>query len=735
MKAQDIDIRSLLTFQPERGQLLLGHERMLLLSQRALGHLAEILGSHQGRDYTQALFAQFGYRCGQSDYAALNSLAEWDSDIDRLSSGPVMHMWEGLVHVEPTLVDVDREQGRFRMTGIWRQSFEAENWQRNFGMSSVPVCASLTGYVSGWGSAFFGRPLLAIETQCIAKGDPYCAFEVRPESEWGSEADPWRRALGATVGDISRLLDSTATSSMKALTDLRQAVDEHALVTISDSRGRITYANSRFCQVTGYTPTELLGRDHRVLNSGHHSKAFIRTLWETVLAGRVWRGEMCNRTKDGTRFWVETAIVPVLDVNGHPEQFIALRTDISARKAAEAALQVAKDAADSAAMAKGEFLATMSHEIRTPMNGVLGLASLLMETPLSQEQRLMVETLQRSATGLLGILNDVLDYSKSESGRMEIAIAPLQLGDPLREAIDIVTPRVQEKGLTLALQAPADSPCWVAGDAGRIRQVLVNLLGNAVKFTEAGQVTVTVEMLDGAVRTAVRDTGIGIDPGARARLFTRFEQGDASTTRRFGGTGLGLAISKQLIELMGGQIGVDSEPGAGSTFWFTLPTATPSATAAATDPATATNPATDTDTVRVLIAEDNATNQFVLTRFLAKLHCTFDIAADGAEAVERWLHGAYDLVLMDCHMPNVDGFTAARQIRTHERARAGDGGEASHVRIVACSASVLESERRACTDAGMDGFLAKPVDRILLAACVAEVRAARRAATAVPAVA
>ena len=609
------------------------------------------------------------------------------------------------------------------MTGIWRQSFEAENWQRNFGMSSVPVCASLTGYASGWGSAFFGRPLLAIETQCIAKGDPHCAFEVRPESEWGSEADPWRRSLGATVGDISRLLDSTATSSMKALTDLRHAVDEHALVTISDGQGRITFANPLFCQVTGYTPTELLGRDHRVLSSGHHSKAFIRTLWETVLAGRTWHGEMCNRSKDGTLFWVETTIVPVLDVNGRPEQFIALRKNISARKAAEAALQVAKDAADTAAMAKGEFLATMSHEIRTPMNGVLGLASLLMETPLSQEQRHMVETLQRSATGLLGILNDVLDYSKSESGRMEIAIAPIRLGDPLREAIDIVTPRVQEKGLTLALQAPADAPCWVAGDAGRIRQVLVNLLGNAVKFTEAGQVTVTVEVLDGAVRTAVRDTGIGIDPGARARLFTRFEQGDASTTRRFGGTGLGLAISKQLVELMGGQIGVDSEPGAGSTFWFTLPTATATATDA------------NADTVHVLVAEDNATNQFVLTRFLAKLHCTFDVAADGAEAVERWLHGAYDLVLMDCHMPDVDGFTATRQIRAHEHARATDGGEASHVRIVACSASVLESERRACADAGMDGFLAKPVDRALLAECVAEVRAARRASTTVPAVA
>ncbi|MCX5747185.1 MAG: ATP-binding protein [Proteobacteria bacterium] len=225
MRASEINLANMLVFQPDAGKLLLGTQRMLLFSQQSLGTMAALLHAHLGGDYADALFAQFGYRCGGDDFAAIAANGDWDSEVDRLSSGPVTHMWEGIVHVEPTKLDYDRARGHFHMTGIWRNSYEAENYVARFGRAERPVCASLTGYATGWGSAFFERPVLAIETLCQGRGDPHCAFEIRPFEAWGPEAAPWRRALEATDGSIARVLEERIAARTRDLQDVNERLE------------------------------------------------------------------------------------------------------------------------------------------------------------------------------------------------------------------------------------------------------------------------------------------------------------------------------------------------------------------------------------------------------------------------------------------------------------------------------------------------------------------------------
>lgn len=728
MKAQDINLQAFLRFEPEHGRLLLGGRRMLIVSQRSFGLLEEVLGAHLGHEFTRALFAQFGYRCGADDYRAIAETEAWDSDADRLASGPVTHMWEGLVHVEPTRLEFDLGAGTLHMAGIWRNSYEADNYLAAHGQSEVPVCASLTGYASGWASAFLGRPCLAIETQCEGRGDAHCAFEIRPEPAWGHEANPWRAALSATGTSVARMLEQRVAERTRDLGDLTRALDHHAIVAITDPRGRIIFVNDNFCEVSGYAREELLGHDHRIVNSGTHDKAFFTDLWQTIQAGRVWHGEICNRAKDGRLYWVESTIYPVLGSDGRPLQYVSLRTDVSRRHRAESAARTERDRAarlaleaQRASLAKSEFLATMSHEIRTPMNGVLGFTELLLDTPLTDDQRLFVDTIRRSGESLLGIIDDILDFSKVEAGRMALEQRPFMLREVISDVVGLLTPRADRKGLELQAAVPSGDELALVGDAGRVRQVLLNLAGNAVKFTTEGRVTVSAVRLAGHVRVTVTDTGIGIPSEQLDRLFVKFNQADSSTTRRFGGTGLGLAISKQLVELMGGAIGVESPPGQGATFWFSLPdsSAIPAPAAVTTldirtMPGSGAAPARP---LRVLVAEDNPVNQLLARRMLESLGHTVDVAADGSQAVQCATTLEYDVILMDCHMPVMDGFGASRTIRRVE-ASSATLGAARHVPILALTASVLETEREQCIEAGMDEVLAKPFTKEALAAAV-----------------
>ena len=389
---------------------------------------------------------------------------------------------------------------------------------------------------------------------------------------------------------------------------------------------------------------------------------------------------------------------------------VGFRVDITDLKQRELDLKAAKELAERANEAKSMFLATMSHEIRTPLNGVTGMLGQLGQTALDDEQRVFVRTATESAETLLRILNDILDYSKMEAGRLEIETTVFSPRETVASAMALLAPRAFGKGLAFEADLPDDLPPCLVGDPIRLRQILLNLLGNAIKFTETGGVYVSVGHRTGAggrveVRFQVRDTGIGLSPRDRSRLFERFSQADSSITRRFGGTGLGLAISKQLAELMGGDIGVSSDAGAGSTFWFTIrcPVGTP--LSATPEPAA---PARNSGrSLEILVAEDNAVNQQVIAAILGRQGHRVEIVGNGVEALEALRQRSYDVLLMDVQMPEMDGVTAAAAIRRLY-------GPVSRIPIIALTANAMKGDRERYLDAGMNDYVSKPISEPLL---------------------
>ena len=683
--------------------------------------------------------------------------------------------------------------------------------------------------------------------------------------------------IRSTVGAIHRV--AAVISDISARKAAEQKIELLALalrsirdaVTITDLENRLLYVNRAFEEMYDYPADDVLGRGVELIRSESRSpESELQVGVRTIEGG--WQGEVINRRRDGTEFPVLLSTAPLRNEAGQPVALIGVAIDITDRVRQEASLREAKEAAeaarerlevavataremalraDQANRAKSEFLANMSHEIRTPMNGVIGMTGLLIDTDLTPEQRDYAGVIRSSAESLLAVVNDILDFSKIEAGKVELETIDFDLGVMVEETIDMLAVRAHEKDLELTCQLDHDVPLAVRGDPGRLRQVLVNLCGNAIKFTERGEVGLRVS-LDASetpalrLRFTVRDTGIGIRADAIGRLFQSFSQVDASTTRRFGGTGLGLAIARRLVEQMGGTIGVESEEGVGSTFWFTAsfepqeaPVERPVfrieelrgmrilvvddnrtnrillceeltawgcrpeaaagghealvllrtagverdpfriaildrhmpgmdgeqlGAAIKADPAIAattlvmlsswgvrgearlldtigfaaflTKPAKRADLygalvtvarpfprsggpsplvtrhwlaeqrtrkARVLVAEDNTTNQKVAVRMLEQLGYRADTVADGREAVTALGVVPYDIVLMDVQMPEVDGFEATRQIRERER------GTGRHVPIVALTAHVQSSDRDRCLEAGMDAYVAKPL--------------------------
>ena len=483
--------------------------------------------------------------------------------------------------------------------------------------------------------------------------------------------------------------------------------------------GTIVSWNRGAERLYGYRAEEVVGRSISLLVPPDHVQEVPEILRRVAQGEPVTDHETVRVRKDGTAVPVALTVSPIRDARGRVIGASTIARDMSQRRQIEEELAAARDRALEASRLKSEFLANMSHEIRTPMNGVLGMTSLLLDTNLSEEQRDYAETARRSAEALLTVINDILDFSKVESGKLEFERVEFDLRSVIEDAAALLEPAAQSKGLEVVCLVPPELPTAVRGDPGRIRQVLVNLVGNAVKFTEHGEVVVRLGVDDEdqrhvTIRCEVTDTGIGIAPEHQRGLFDAFSQADTSTTRRYGGTGLGLAICRRLVELMGGAIGVDSEIGRGSTFWFTARLEKAPEDAIAELPA----PRFDLAGLRVLVVDDNETNRAVLTQMFSAWSMRPSAATGGEEALE-WLRTArargepFDVVILDLNMPGMSGLDVAGVVSAEE----GRGGE----RLVLLTSSAQLADARNASAVGIAGYLTKPVRQSHLFDCLATV--------------
>lgn len=474
--------------------------------------------------------------------------------------------------------------------------------------------------------------------------------------------------------------------------------------------GRITSINQAGERLTGYARDAIVGRSVVELVQPDCRQQAVHRLRAFNQGAPAANLELNLLSVTGMRITLEVHARRV-ERAGCPPEIEGIARDITERKRFERELEQAKNAAESASRAKSEFLANMSHEIRTPLNGMIGMTEMALSTPLTAEQREYLETVRISADSLLAIINDILDFSKIESGRMELSPVIFHLGRTVEKALKPLTLRAAQKGVALRCRLAPEVPEWVTGDPVRLTQVIVNLAGNAVKFTPEGSIDVSLAAAGGMIEFRVADTGIGIAAAQQRDIFDAFVQADGSISRRYGGTGLGLAISSRLVSLMGGRLWVESEPGKGSTFFFTA--VLPPAQAAQPGPAAARPQRSCVSSLRILLAEDNAVNQRLALLMLQKMGHSVEVVADGAAAAEAVRPGAFDLVLMDVQMPGMDGLAATRAIRARETREGG------HIPIVAMTAHAMKGDEERCLAAGMDGYLPKPIRRGELAECIA----------------
>lgn len=697
-----------------------------------------------------------------------------------------------------------------------------------------------------------GSRSLALSTLELSSSNEKLRSElVSRENALGSLRDAIYGLLPANEGRTETLLEDSIESLSRRIAELvaddekgrlalanqKFALDQHAIVSITDTNGTIIYANDRFCEISGYARGELIGKNHRIVKSAIHPSSIYRDMWGTITLGHVWRGEICNRAKSGQLYWVNATIVPLLGPDGQPEQYIAIRTDISDRKRmesqlseqldlveglieaiplpvymkdaegrymrinrafelfftvdrksligktlrdllapgdtqihiekdtellvrggsqvyeaiihgrdgtshdtiyrkaslsrrdgsiygllgtiiditdrkkAEVDMRLAKEAAEAASQAKSEFLANMSHEIRTPMNGIIGMTDLALDTALTEEQREFLGIVKSSAESLLTIINDILDFSKIEAGKLLVEQISFDLHRVVAETLKTLALRAHEKNIELVFEIIPSVPRHVIGDPSRLRQVLVNLIGNAIKFTAAGEIAVRAELSTSngdqpTVQFSVRDTGVGIAPDKQQAIFEAFTQEDTSTTRKYGGTGLGLSISRRLVELMDGRMWLESQLGQGSTFYFalklTLDTQPP-------EPGTSH---IDLRGRQILVVDDNSTNCRILSSMLAHWDVTTTLTHSGPQAlaVLRQTPSAFDCILLDAHMPEMDGYELAQHIRSEL---------AIATPMIMLSSGAMRGDAQRCQEVGISGYFSKPIssEELLAALC------------------
>ncbi|PYN40663.1 MAG: hypothetical protein DMD95_21215, partial [Candidatus Rokuibacteriota bacterium] len=571
------------------------------------------------------------------------------------------------------------------------------------------------------------RPLraLAASAHRFGQGD----YAVRISLEGPPETAQCIQAFNSMAENIGSLLGSLHRSEEKNRLLAMQVEQSTDAIFSHDQSGIVTSWNRGAARLYGYSAAEAVGRPLRELDLWDRRSAQGENTVSRDASAMAASFETCAKTRSGQLIEVSVVATPFLDDGGRPLGELTIVRDISALKQKEVA-------AEAANRAKSEFLATMSHEIRTPMNGVIGMTSLLLDTELTREQRDYAETVHRSGEALLTIINDILDFSKIEAGRLELEPVPFALRETLAKTIKTLGPLAHAKELELAYEIRPDVPDDLVGDTGRLGQVLLNLVGNAIKFTEQGEVAVRVDAEavtpdTATLRVAVQDTGIGIAADKRGLIFDAFAQADASTTRRFGGTGLGLAISRRLVERMGGRIWLDSELGSGSTFHFTVLLER----ARAPVPKQVAAPSHALHGLPVLAADDNATNRRLLEAMLTAWGVAPTIVADGRSALAaleqaRAAGRTFHLVLLDARMPDVDGFAVAERIR-QEPALAG-------LTVMLLTSDVMNGDLARCRTLGIARHLVKPftpselLDAVLLALGQSLETTARPAAPADP---
>src|SRR5712692_1674797 len=595
-----------------------------------------------------------------------------------------------------------------------------------------PAALQLLGYQQP--SDLIGKNMHALTHHTRPDGTPYPPEECRIYQAFregqGYHADDevlWRadgtsflvefgcypiRHAGKVVGSVVTFVDISerkrAEKALEERTTYLNALIESSPVAIvvADAQHRATMCNKAFERLFLYRQSEILGAELDQLVASEEIRPEAAAFTQREMARETVHATTRRRRKDGTLVDVEMYGVPLL-VRGELIGVFGLYQDITARKQAEADLQKAKEAAEAASRAKSEFLANMSHEIRTPMNGIIGMTELALDTDLTPDQREYLAMVKTSADGLLRVINDILDFSKIEAGKLDLERVDFKLCDTLGEMLKPLAIRAHKKGLELSCDVPADTPDSLLGDPGRLRQVIVNLVGNAIKFTERGEVVVRVEVesqSSGTIRLhfVVSDTGIGISPEKQKQVFEPFEQADGSMSRRHGGTGLGLAISKRLVETMGGRIWVESEPGHGSAFHFTVPLGLAKSGGAEVP----LLEARFLENLPVLVVDDNVTNRRILREMLASRRMAPSVE-DGGHAALAAMRRARDagrpfpLVLLDAQMPGMDGFAVAERIK-------GDPKLAGAT-IMMLTSDRQHGDARRCRALGVAVTLTKPI--------------------------